>query len=42
MRRPTARAPSPAARNAHAVSATPPAPAAANSLVATIPAIVIW
>ena len=32
----------PARRIAHAVSATPPAPAAASSRVATTPAMVIW
>ena len=32
----------PERRSAHAVSAIPPAPAAANSRVAARPAIVIW
>ena len=41
IRQATRRGLMPERRNAHAVSATPPAPAAANRRVATSPAIVI-
>ncbi len=41
IRQATSRGSIPDLRSAHAVSATPPAPAAANSLVAARPAIVI-
>ena len=41
MRQATIRGAMPERRSAHAVSATPPAPAAANSRVAARPAIVI-
>ena len=42
MRQATSRRSIPERRSAHAVSATPPAPPAANSRVAASPAIVIW
>ena len=42
IRTATVRAAMPDRRSAHAVSAMPPAPAAANSRVAARPAIVIW
>ncbi len=41
MRHATVRGPMPDRRSAQAVSAMPPAPAVANSRVATTPAIVI-
>ena len=42
IRQATSRDSIPERRSAHAVSAMPPAPAAANRRVATRPAIVIW
>ena len=42
MREATRRRSMPERRSAHAVSAIPPAPAAANRRVAASPAIVIW
>ena len=42
MRQATVRVPIPDRRSAHAVSAIPPAPAAANRRVAARLAIVIW
>ena len=42
IRQATSRGSIPERRSAHAVSATPPAPAAANRRVAATPAIVIW
>ena len=42
MRSATTRASIPERRSAQAVSAMPPAPAAANRRVAASPAIVIW
>ena len=42
IRHATIRASIPERRSAQAVSAMPPAPAAANSRVAASPAIVIW